>query len=563
MLVIPCLMLLIPPPVQEPSAADAPPAPDSADVARAGALIGLDFDADELELMTPGVVGRRREYAALRERELANSVAPAFSFSAFLDRLAQAPPEGSVAAVPRALPEVTRPGDLEELCFADIPTLAALIETRQVSCLELTDMYLARLERIDAQLACVVTLMPERARAQARRLDAELEQGRWRGLLHGIPWGAKDLLAARGAPTTWGAAPFRDQAFDHDATVVRRLEDAGAVLIAKLSLGALAWGDVWFGGTTRNPWDTTRGSSGSSAGPASATAAGGVAFAIGSETYGSIVSPSVECRCSSLRPSFGTVSRHGAMALSWTMDKLGPMCRSIGDAAIVMEAIAGADPLDDHALDRPFTDLGPADVRGLRVGYLEDSFPDEATRGELFGSLEALGAELVEVALPYVPVRPLMLILTVEAAAAFDDLTRSGRDDELTRQVRAAWPNVFREARLIPAVEYVNANRVRRELVHGYQALFAGRGDEPGIDVLVHESQHPFVLAATNLTGHPTAVVPAGRGPDGLGSVSFTGGLFDDARLVAFAEAWQRATGHHDEHPRLAAPEAAQPEEDR
>jgi Asp-tRNA(Asn)/Glu-tRNA(Gln) amidotransferase A subunit family amidase len=405
-------------------------------------------------------------------------------------------------------------------------------------------MYLARLARLDAQLECVVTLLPVRARARAMELDRELERGELRGPLHGIPYGAKDLLAARGATTTWGAAPYAEQVLDEDAAVIERLEQAGAVLIAKLSLGELAWGDVWFGGRTNNPWNPAQGSSGSSAGPAAATAAGGVAFAIGSETYGSIVSPSVVCGCSSLRPTFGTVSRRGAMALSWTMDKLGPICRSMTDAALVMHAIAGPDALDDQCLDRPFRDLGALDVAGLRAGFPAGSFASEAGRA-FQDSLRALGVELVEVALPELPVDELILILTVEAAAAFDQLTLGNRDAELVRQVRHAWPNTLREARLIPAVEYVNANRIRRLLAVEWEALFAE------IDVLVHESQHAVVLAATNLTGHPTAVVPTAVVEGQPGSVSFTGALFDDARLVAIAEAWQRATDHHLEHPDL------------
>jgi Asp-tRNA(Asn)/Glu-tRNA(Gln) amidotransferase A subunit family amidase len=408
----------------------------------------------------------------------------------------------------------------------------------------LAELFLDRLERIGPRYNAVVTVTRSLALAQAERADRELKQGLDRGPLHGIPYGAKDLLAARGAPTTWGAGPFAEQVFDQDAAVVERLEQAGAVLIAKLSLGELGWGDVWFGGRTNNPWDPRQGSSGSSAGPAAATAAGGVAFSIGSETYGSIVSPSAVCGCSSLRPTFGTVSRRGAMALAWTMDKLGPICRSMTDAAIVMEVIAGPDALDDQCLDRPFHDLGPVDVAGLRAGFPADSFTTAEGRAFL-ESLRALGVELVAVPLPELPVDELILILTVEAAAAFDQLTTSGRDAELVRQVRYAWPNAMREARLIPAVEYIKANRIRRLLAAEWQALFAE------IEVLVHESQHPVVLAATNLTGHPTAVVPTALVEGLPGSVSFTGALFDDARLVAIADAWQRATGHHFEHPEV------------
>ena len=514
------------------------------EIRTAAEVLGLELTDEELALMAEGVFENREGYQRLRAVELDNSVAPALGFSSFLDAISGAhPPPEPPAAVERALSSVQRPADLEQLAFADIATLAALIRSREVSCLELTDMYLARLERLDPLLHCVITLTPERARARARALDLELEQGRWRGLLHGIPWGAKDLLAAKGARTTWGAKPFEQQMIDVDATVVRRLDEAGAVLIAKLSLGALAWGDVWFGERTRNPWNPEQGSSGSSAGPASATAAGCAAFAIGSETYGSIVSPSVRCGTSSLRPTFGRVSRHGAMALSWSMDKLGPLCRSAADAAIVLAAIQGPDPLDDHTIDRPFQDLGPIDVAGFRVGHVPGAWREEEDERAVLASVAALGAELVPVELPGRSPRDLILILNVEAAAAFDELTRSGRDDELVRQVVDAWPNAFREARLVPAVEYINANRVRRLLVEEWVAFF------DGIDVLVHPTFRG--LAAMNLTGHPTVVVPTAVVDGQPGSLAFSAQLFDEARLLAFAEAWQRSTGYHLEHPEL------------
>jgi Asp-tRNA(Asn)/Glu-tRNA(Gln) amidotransferase A subunit family amidase len=511
----------------------------------AAEVIGLELTDAELALMAAGVFENREGYARTRAIELPNSVAPALGFASFLDAVSGAHPlPAPPPAVERRLPEVQRPAELEELAFADIATWAALIHSRAVSCLELTDMYLARLERLDAELHCVITLLSARARDQARALDEELAAGEWRGLLHGIPWGAKDLLAARGAPTTWGAKPFEGRELDLDATVVTRLDEAGAVLIAKLSLGALAWGDVWYGERTRNPWNPEQGSSGSSAGPAAATAAGGVVFAIGSETYGSIVSPSVRCGNSSLRPTYGRVSRHGAMALSWSMDKLGPMCRSVADAAIVMSAIEGLDPLDDELLERPFADLGPADVTGFRVGYVAGAWGEGNREQEVLFSLKALGTEVLAVELPEYPMSDLIIVLNAEAAAAFDELTRSGRDDELVRQERFAWPNAFREARLIPAVEYIQANRIRRPMVRDWARLF----DE--VDILVHPSQHRMILGATNLTGHPSIVVPTAIGENGRpGSLSFTAQLFDESRLLAFAEAWQRMTGYHHEHP--------------
>jgi len=396
--------------------------------------------------------------------------------------------------------------------------------------------------------------MPERARAQAKRLDEELANGKWRGLLHGLPWGAKDLLATRTARTTWGSKIYEGQVLDVDATVVERLDEAGAVLIAKLSLGELAWGDVWFGGTTKNPWNVEEGSSGSSAGPASATAAGCVVFAIGSETCGSILSPSARCGNSSIRPTYGRVSRYGAMALAWSMDKIGPIARSIGDASIVLAAIAGADPRDEECFGVRYVDPGPRDVKGMRVGYVKGAWHDETREREVLASIEALGVELVEVTLPDVPSGELMTILTAEAATAFDELTRSGRDEEMMRQVQQAWPNVFREGRLIPAVEYLRANRVRRDLARAYTDLFST------LDALAHPTTSGELLVALNLTGHPSVCVPAGFGkpregqPESarsLRSLAFSGQLFAEADLVALAEAWQHGTGFHLEHPKL------------
>ena len=525
-----------------------PPEPESLsaeDLRAAGRVAGLELTDAELELMLAGVRRNLASYERMRAAELDNGVAPMTGFSASLDAVAaHLPRNHDLKAVERGLPEVERPADLEELAYADIPTLASLIRSRKVSCVELTQMYLARLERLDDQLECVITLTEERALAQAKALDAELAEGKWRGMLHGIPWGAKDLLATEGYRTTWGAKPFEDQIIPYDATVVERLDAAGAVLVAKLTLGALAWGDVWYDGRTRNPWNLDQGSSGSSAGPASATAAGCVAFSIGSETCGSIVSPSARCGNSSLRPTYGRVSRHGAMALSWSMDKLGPICRSVGDAAIVFAAIEGPDPRDDHLIARDFTDLGPADVTGLRVGFVPGTLGDEDAELERLASLEGVGLVPVPVELPTGPAQELFFVLSVEAAAAFDDLTRDGRDEQLVRQVEQAWPNVFRQSRLVPAVEYLRANRLRRRLTLDWVELL------DSVDVLVHPSSAHLV--ALNLTGHPSVVVPTELRENGTPrSLCFTGQLFEEDRLLAVAEAWQRSTGFHLVHPDL------------
>ena len=343
-------------------------------------LAGLEFTDDERELMLEGLDDLRQDYEKLREIPIDNSVPPALHFQPVLPGMSL--PNWPV--VPRnSRPRLTgRPDSDSELAFLPVSELGNLVRTRAVTSEELTVLYLDRLKTFDPQLHCVITLTEERAMEQARRADRELADGMWRGPLHGIPWGAKDLLAVRGYPTTWGAKPFEDQVIDEDATVVRKLDDAGAVLVAKLTLGALAWGDVWYGEKTRNPWNTEQGSSGSSAGPGSATAAGLVGFSIGSETWGSIVSPSTRCGVTGLRPTFGRVSRHGAMALSWSMDKLGPMCRSVEDCALVFGAIQGADGLDLSAVERPFVWDAEFDVKELRVGFLASAFDRELEFGD-------------------------------------------------------------------------------------------------------------------------------------------------------------------------------------
>jgi len=391
----------------------------------------------------------------------------------------------------------------------------------------------------------VVTLTEDLALEQARRADEEIARGRYRGPLHGIPWGAKDLLAEDCCRTTWGAKPYEDQVIEEDATVVRKLEEAGAVLVAKLSLGALAMGDVWFGGRTRNPWNLEQGSSGSSAGSAAATVAGLVGFSIGSETLGSIVSPSTRCGATGLRPTFGRVSRHGAMALSWTMDKLGPICRSAEDCAIVFHHIHGADGRDPTARTLPFNWDPERKISELRIGIVESAFNSDYETKEFdqrsLEVLRSLGARFVPVELPdQYPVQALRIILNAEAAAAFDDLTRSNRDDLMVRQDAGAWPNTFRRSRFIPAVEYIQANRVRTLLMEAMERTMAG------IDVLVAPTFGGNQLLITNLTGHPAVVVPNGFRENGTPtSITFIGKLFGEAEALAVAKAYQDATDFH------------------
>jgi Asp-tRNA(Asn)/Glu-tRNA(Gln) amidotransferase A subunit family amidase len=416
-------------------------------------------------------------------------------------------------------------------------------------------MYLDRLERHGPQLECVISVTRERALRQARERDREIARGEIRGPLHGIPWGAKDLLAVEGYPTTWGAQPYREMVLEQDAAVVSRLDEAGAVLVAKLTLGALAQGDYWYGGRTRNPWNLEQGSSGSSAGSAAATVAGLVGFSIGSETLGSIVSPSTRTGATGLRPTFGRVSRAGAMALSWSMDKLGPIGRSVEDCALVFAAIHGADGRDPTARTARFEWDAERPVDDLRVGYIASAFegddadPDDAAVLEV---LRAQGVEPVPVELPDAyPLGAMRVILTAEAAAAFDDLTRSGRDDELVRQTRGSWPNSFRTARLIPAVEYIQANRVRSMVMGALASAL------DGLDAVLTPSFASNVLLMTNLTGHPVTVLPHAFSEAGTPkSFSFLGRLYGDDASLRLAHAYQRATDTHLRVPPLFAVES-------
>jgi Asp-tRNA(Asn)/Glu-tRNA(Gln) amidotransferase A subunit family amidase len=466
-------------------------------------------------------------------------------------------------------------------------------------------MYLERLKRYDPLLKFTVTLTEDRALAKAKEADREIAAGKYRGPLHGLAWGAKDLLATKGYRTTWGAGGFEDQKIDEDATVVQRLDEAGAVLVAKLTLGALAQGDNWFGGKTRNPWNPKQGSSGSSAGPASATAAGCVAFSIGSETLGSISSPSTRCGCTGLRPTFGFVPRTGAMALSWSMDKLGPICRSVEDCALVLDAIYGPDGHDRTVHDAAFHWDAELDWRRLRVGYLQADFerkpaapqpaaekeepaatPEEQKRREearkrreagiaraeydrrfneaALAKLREMGVRLIPVEMPKFPYDAMVPMLLAESAAAFDELTRSGRDKLLTQQKPSDWPNTFRAARFIPAVEYIQASRARLLAMEAVAKTFEN------IDVIVAPTQSQQ-LVITNLTGHPALILPNGlrgadapppissedgsddnvAGPGTPTSLTFLGQLYGEAKLLAFARAYQEATGFHREHPRL------------
>ena len=358
------------------------------------------------------------------------------------------------------------------------------------------------------------------------------------------------MLSTKKYKTTWGAEPFIDQLIDEDATVIKKLNDAGAVLAVKFSMGALAMGDVWFGGMTRNPWDTTRGSSGSSAGSAAAVSAGLIPFAIGTETLGSIVSPSTVCGVTSLRPTYGRVSRSGAMALSWSMDKIGPLCRNTEDIAIVFNTLYGLDEKDQTLYNASFNYTPKLDIKKLRIGYLKNDFDKNYAFHKndslALKKLEELGVQLIPIELPDINVDNLRIILSAEAGAAFDELTRSNKDDLLKRQTKNAWPNQFRSYRFIPAVEYINANRIRFQLIQEMEKLF------DKVDLYVAPSWQGSNLLTTNLTGNPCVVLPNGFSQRGTPtSFTFIGNLFDEARLIAFAKIYQDATDHHKKHPKL------------
>ena len=457
----------------------------------------------------------------------------------------------------------------EDIAFAPVAKLSRWIENKKVTSERLTNIYLSRLERFDPKLRCVITLTREHALAQAKQADADIAAGKYRGPLHGIPWGAKDLLDTAGIPTTYGAEPYRNRVPDKSATVVDRLNAAGAVLVAKLSLGALALNDIWFGGQTMNPWLLEEGSSGSSAGPGAAVAAALVGFAMGSETEGSIVSPSMRCGTSGLRPTYGRVPRTGAMALCWSLDKLGPMARGVEDLLLVLQAISGPDPGDVASVPGKLDFDANRNVKGLRVGYFPAWMKQDPATDVDRHALETvsnLGMVPVEVSLPEWPYDSLNLVLFSEAAAAFEELTLSGKLNELKMQTLDAWPNLFRQARFLSAVDFVQTDRLRRKVAMEMARLFSQ------VDLLLVPSLRDEMLVISNFTGHPSLVLRAGfvevsearsdwapdpnhplpkfspprRVPHG---VALVGRLFDEGTLGNAGLALERAFAVTDERP--------------
>ncbi len=518
-------------------------------VKKAEKIIGLEFTQPEADSMLIELNDTRKSFEEIRKAELKNEVTPALVFNPLPTGFEFE--KGASYFKASTISSVSLPKDKNNLAFYSVRQLAALVQSKKITSLELTKFFLERLKKYDTQLACVVTLTEDLALKQAAKADAEIAAGKYKGLLHGIPYGAKDLLAKKGYKTTWGSVPYKDQVLDYDAEVIQRLEKAGAVLCAKLTLGELAWGDVWFGGTTKNPWNLQRGSSGSSAGSASSVAAGLLPFAIGSETLGSIVSPSSECGDTGLRPTFGRVPRTGAMALSWSMDKLGPICRTVEDCAIVFNAILGKDGQDQSVIDAPFQfDANKKDLKGIKIAYLkkdfEGKYPNKMQDSLTLVTMKKLGAELIPLELPNLPSNDISFILSVEAAAAFDELTRSGKDDLMVRQIKNAWPNAFRAARFIPAVEYLQANRHRTLLIQEFNNRLKG------IDVYLSPAFASRNLTMTNLTGHPCVVLPNGFRAEGRPtSITFMGKLFGEGKLLQVAKIYQDATDFHLKHPKL------------
>mgnify|MGYP006273420459 CR=1 FL=1 len=527
------------------------------DIAAAEQIIGLSFDAEEREMLVEALTNQLDQYQSMRERTLPNGAHPA---EVFMPQLGGATVPGGAAGPTWQWPTAAVPQRDEDLAFASVAQLSTWLRERAVTSQQLTELFLRRLRRLDETLNCVITYTEERALEAAAAADAELDAGNWRGPLHGVPYGAKDLFAVAGYPTTWGATPYQDQTIDATAAVVERLDEAGAVLIAKLSLGALAWGDVWFDATTRSPWNPNEGSSGSSAGSGAAVAAGAVPFALGTETLGSIVSPSTRTGVTGHRPSFGTVSRHGAMVLSWTMDKAGPMARSAYDCALVYDALRGADPRDPGMVDAPFPFDATQPLADIRIGVYEAAFEGDyqnaAADQAVLDALRAQGADLQAVSLPTdYPLGAMLNTLSVEAASNFDALTRSGEDDTMVRQTTDAWPHVFRSARFVPAVEHVQASRHRRALMEAmHQAL-------SDVDVFISPSFRGGTLQVTNLTGHPCVCLPNAFHPveddsgaehpehRSPGSITVLGRLYHDAETLRVAHAIQEATDWHTRRP--------------
>ena len=520
---------------------------DSGTIGNAAMLIDIQLTSAEKDSATDGLKDHMHLYEKMHHYNLPNSQPYPFSFTPALPGYTIPTKQ---LPVHWQLPVTSLPNDINELAFYSIPQLASLIKNKKISSVSLTKFFLARLKKWGDTLECVITITEEMALQQARQADEEIKKGIYKGPLHGIPYGLKDLFAVKGYKTTWGSVPYKDQVIEEDAFVYTQLRNAGAVLCAKLSMGELAFADRWFGGKTRNPWNIKSGSSGSSAGSASATVAGLLPFAIGTETYGSIVSPSHTCGATGLRPTFGSISRSGAMVLSWSLDKAGPICRSAEDAAIVFYYLKGTDGKDAAAVERAFNYTGSTNWKKLRIAYAANYFkklPENAAQREVIETLKKAGANITATDFPDSSIYPFNIIGTVigaESAAAFDELTRSNKDDLITRQDKNFWPNGFRVSRFIPAVEYINANR------HRYALMLAMQAFMKNYDVIIAPSFAGSQLPITNLTGHPVVCMPIAMNANGLPeSITLIGNLYDEATILAVAKAYQDATIFNKQHP--------------
>jgi Asp-tRNA(Asn)/Glu-tRNA(Gln) amidotransferase A subunit family amidase len=531
-------------------------------IAAAEDVVGVRYSEMERAAMVDNLAAQIDLAARRRQTPLPYDLAPATRFDPRLPGWT-APSSTSICAA--AIDPGPLPDKAEDIAFAPVTKLAGWIAARAISCERLASLYLDRIERFAPRLECIAAVTADLAMAQARKADALLAAGTYLGPLHGIPWGCKDLLDTSGIVTGWGAEPFSERVPMTDATVVRRLTEAGAVLVAKTTLGALAYGDIWYGGVTRNPWNLAEGSSGSSAGSGSATAAGLVGFSLGTETLGSIVAPSIRCGVTGLRPTFGRVPRTGAMPLCWTLDKIGPMCRSVADTALVLAAINGGDAADPCSIDAPFGYDASAAIAGLRLGYYPIDFEGEGVNAldrAMLDEARALGLTLVELTRSDLPYDSLMNILFAEAAASFERLTLDDQDDLLTWQEPGAWPNTFRKARFLSAVDHIQLDRLRRRVMQDMDATFQG------VDAIIGPCLAGPMLIITNFTGHPCLAMRSGfrksptrqrlslakarleQGADGEGeeflvphAISLYGRLFDEGVLIRIGAALEARLG--------------------
>ncbi|MBN9350330.1 MAG: amidase [Chitinophagaceae bacterium] len=519
------------------------------DIQSAEKIASLHFTQAKEDSMLTGVRRNAHTYDKMHNYNLDNSIPLTLSFSPVLPYMHFNKKQEKVSF---SLPDTKLPADVDSLAFYSIPQLASLIKSRKITSVDLTRFFIRRLKKYGDTLHCVVSLTEDVAMQQAAEADKEIAAGQYRGILQGIPYGIKDLFAVKGTKTTWGARPYMNQEIDVNSYVYTKLKEAGAVLVAKLTSGALAMDDYWFGGRTRNPWNIKTGSSGSSAGPASATVAGLVPFAIGTETYGSIISPSTVCGATGLRPTYGSVSRYGAMTLAWSLDKAGPICRSAEDAAIVFYYLHGTDGMDASAVDMPFNYKEKTDISKLKIAYVENYFNSKDTLGNEKSVLDVLknaGANLQAIQIPdsaLYPFNIIGLVIGAESAAAFDAFTRTGLDDQMKRQGKGEWPNQFRTSRFIPAVEYINANRFRYVLMQKLNDIINQ------YDVIICPTWAGDQAAMTNLTGHPALSIPTGFNKQNLPtSITLIGNLYDEARLLEVAKVYQENTKWIHVHPAM------------